>query len=180
MHVQNHIPVILRHLEEQVVSQYPRVVDQNIQLPKMTCGLVHRILYHSAVRHVAVKHQSFRTKAANFMGYLLTPLVIDVGERDTRALFSHAQGCRCSDASSGSSDKGNTPIKSSHTGTLSFSPTKSVYANKLNKPISVYHTNCWESRCRSTLVTARVGACMYRNNRTVCVKYHILYEIARR
>src|SRR5689334_12498297 len=115
MHVQNRIPVILRHLEEQVVAQYPRVVDQNIQLPKMTRGLVYSILYHSTVRYVAVKHQSFRSKAANLTGYLLASFVIDVGERDTRALFSHAQGCRCSDASSGSSDKGNTSVKTSHT-----------------------------------------------------------------
>jgi hypothetical protein len=48
------------------------------------------------------------------MGHLLTSLTLDISERDSRTLFSYAQGRYCSDASSGSSDKGDTPVKSSH------------------------------------------------------------------
>src|SRR5215831_4064162 len=114
MYVHDCIPVVLRHLEEEVVTDHTSVVDQNVQLSKMACRLIHSILYHSAIRYIAVKYQSFRAKAVNFGCYLLAPFGINVGERDTSALFSHAQRCRCSNASPSSCDKGNTSIESSH------------------------------------------------------------------
>src|SRR5437899_10403350 len=115
MYVQDGIPVVFRHLEEQVVTQYSCIVDQNIEASKMTCGLIHCVLYHGTVRHVTRKHQPFQSKEVNLVGDLLTPLAVDVRECNSSAFFSHAQCCRCSDASSCASDKSYASIKSSHT-----------------------------------------------------------------
>src|SRR5579875_4139276 len=108
MYVDDGIPILIRHLKDQIITQNTRVIDQNIQLTKVAGRLVYRVLHHGSVRDITLYRQSLRPQALDLSGYTFAAFNIDIRERDSCAFFCQTQSGGGSNASTGSCDECNT------------------------------------------------------------------------
>src|SRR5437899_12752562 len=115
MYVHHSFPVILAHLENQIVANDSGIIHQNLQLAKLGRSLIHGLLNHLSIRYIALTDQRLGTKRTKRRGCLLTATGIEISQRDSCSFFSQAQGSRGSNTPTSACDKSNSSVKSSHT-----------------------------------------------------------------
>ncbi len=99
MHVQHAIPVVVRHLEEQVVTQDACVIHQNIQLAKALQATLHRAPDRGVIRDVAPQRECLCAAARDLRRRALTAFLVQVRQDDPGALLCQSpRSCRANTA----------------------------------------------------------------------------------
>ena len=115
MDAHDHVPVVVAHLEQQVVAGDPGVVDQDVETAELGGDAVDGALHRGGVADVAGEADRARAvgerQAAGGLGGLAP---VEVEDRHRGALLGEAGGDAEPDPSCGSGDDGDAPVEATH------------------------------------------------------------------
>jgi hypothetical protein len=90
--IQNGIPVLLGHPKDQLVSSDPRIVDQNIDSPKMSNRRLDHVLDVTQPCDIHVDSHCPTTGGLHLFGRFRCLLQIDIGDDHIRPVTSQHEG----------------------------------------------------------------------------------------
>src|SRR5215203_375190 len=112
--VQNLVPVVLTHLEEEVVAQETGVVDQDVEPPEVVGDLVERRADLLEARYVARDRDRLLPGVLDGHHRVVTRLRGEVQDGDVGALLRQLYRLRCPNAPPGTSYNRHPSVESTH------------------------------------------------------------------
>ena len=124
MGVDDEVPIVVRHLVNQVVAEDAGAGDEDVEASVLLHGAVNQGFHRNPIRYVAGDRQRPLALTADLRGDRFCGVVIEVGDYDLRVLGGEAHRRGCADPSSAAGDQCGAPFESSaHAISTSASPT---------------------------------------------------------